>query len=415
MNRKAVLCSKMYDAVARSVLNNTVILVQNETIQNVLLAEQLEANQLSDYEIIDLRGLFVTPGLIDTHVHLGLSGQTNPGSTRPRETIGDWTLTGLKNAQQDLMAGFTSMRVCGDRSFISEAIRNSINRGDHIGPRLMTCGQYIGSTGGHADDSYSPYLSDAGLEPFIADGVDAVMQAARYNIKHGCNFIKFMASGGVMSPGTTVGMQQMTFEEMRAACHIAKMYGMTSATHAHGTSAIKDAVRAGVTSVEHGTMLDDEGVTLMAERGTVLVPTLVAIDRIVSNGSAAGMPEWAVEKAKAVKEHHIYSVQKCMTAGIPIAFGTDTGTPFSFHGSQFREFELLKDCGMSSEQALACATITAASLMGWETQVGSLEPSKFADIVAFSGDPINDISALKNCVFVMKNGIVYKTNAQYIR
>lgn len=407
-NGRAVLCSELFDASGERVIKDVILLIENDTICEVLFGKALPPQLADKYDVVDLRGLFVSPGLIDAHIHLGLSGQGNPGSTRPRETIGDWTLTGLKNAQQDLMAGFTSLRVCGDRSFISEAIRNAINRGDHMGPRLMTCGQYIGSTGGHADDSYSPYLMDPGLEPFLADGADAVMKAARYNIKHGCDFIKFMSSGGIMSPGTAVGMQQLTFEEMRAACDIAKMYGMTSATHAHGTSSIKDAVRAGVTSIEHGTMLDEEGVELMVKHGTTLVPTLVAIDRIVSNGEAASLPKWAVEKAKTVREHHIRSVQRCMEANIPIAFGTDTGTPFSYHGQQSREFELLIECGMKPERVLACATIEAARLMRWDAKVGSLEAGKLADLAAFRGNPMDDPKAYAECVFVMKGGTICK-------
>lgn len=404
---KKLVCSKAFDPVSKTVLTDVCILIQGEKIEG-LVPRDGQNGDWEGYDEIDLTHLFVTPGLIDTHVHLGLSGQPDPGATRPRETIGDWTLTGLKNAQKDLLAGFTSLRVCGDRSFISEAIRDAINRGDHYGPRLMTCGQYIGTTGSHADDGYSPYLSDPGLREFIVDGADGVRRAARYNIKHGCNFIKFMSTGGIMSPGTTVGMQQMTFEEMKAACDTAAMYGMTSATHAHGTAAIKDAVRAGVTSVEHGTMMDDEAVELMLKQGTVLVPTLVAIDRIISHGAGSGIPSWAIEKARTVKAAHQRSLAACMEAGVPIAFGTDTGTPFSLHGEQSREFELLTECGMRPEDALVCATLGAARLMRWEDRVGSIEAGKMADIVAFHGNPLVDSKQYASCAFVMKGGTIVK-------
>lgn len=407
MSKKALFCSKLFDAASQSVQKDRVIWVEGDRIKAI--TTQQEAERLpEDYEKVDLTGLFVTPGLIDTHIHLGLSGQANPGMSRPRETIGDWAMVGLKNAQSDLMAGFTSLRVCGDRSFISEAIRDAINRGDHAGPRLMTCGQYVGTTGSHADDSYSPYLYDAGLAPFIADGPDALVQAVRYNIKHGCDFVKFMSTGGVMSPGMTVGMQQMSFEEMRAICQTAEMYGMISSTHAHGNHAIKDAVRAGVTVIDHGTVMDEEAVELMVSHQTALVPTLVAIARIITHGAKAGIPSWAVEKAVRVSETHKKSVQMCYEAGVLVAFGTDTGTPFSFHGEQYEEFGLMQQCGISAEQVLASATLCAAKLMRKDKDLGTLEAGKLADIVAFQGEPLKNYKDYSRCDFVMKGGVIYK-------
>ena len=406
MAMKAIKCSKMFDSHNGTVLENVVIFVDGDKIVSVTPAAQAK---LDGCEIIDLTGKFVTPGLIDAHVHLSMNGQGNPSTTRPYETIGDWALFSLRTAQADLMAGFTSLRVCGDRGFVAEAVRDAINRGDHWGPRLMTAGRSIATTGGHADDHYGPYLNDElNTSHGVGDGPVELAKCARYNIKHGADFIKFMATGGVMSRGTTVGAQQMTLEEMKAICDTAKMYNMITATHAHGTSGIKDAIRAGVTSVEHGMMMDEEGIQLMKEHGTTLVPTLIAAERIIVMGEKIGTPDWAIAKAKQVFERATWGFKRCIEENIPIAFGTDSGTPYNFHGKQTYEFELMVRYGMTPIQALTAATKTASELMRKQDTVGSIEAGKFADIAAFDGDPTEDITAMTRCAFVMKGGVVYK-------
>lgn len=217
-----------------------------------------------------------------------------------------------------------------------------------------------------------------------------------------------------MSPGTAVGIQQMSFEEMQAICRTAEMYGMISSTHAHGNHAIKDAVRAGVSVIDHGTIMDEEAVELMAAHKTALVPTLVAIARIMTHGAQAGIPAWAVEKAARISESHKKSVKMCYDAGILVAFGTDTGTPFSFHGEQYEEFGLMQQCGMSPEQVLASATISAAQLMRKDNELGSLEAGKLADIVAFQGNPLKNYKDYAQCDFVMKDGVVYKKDSAQV-
>ena len=329
--------------------------------------------------------------------------------TQPYMTEGDFTLKALNNVYADLMAGFTSVRSCGDMGFLDVALRNAIDRGDYAGPRLMVCGSPISSTGGHADTHYSPYLEeDVVLQGLAADGPDEMRKAARYNIKHGADYIKFMGTGGVMSLGTTVGAQQMSYEEMKAICDTAKMYGMITAVHAHGTQGIKDAIRAGVTSVEHGMLMDEEGIALMKEYGTTLVPTLIAAERIVVKGKEIGSPDWMVAKAKQVFEEATKNFKRCLEENIPIAFGTDAATPFNFHGKQTYEFELMCKYGMTPAQALTAATKTASELMRKQDSIGSVEPGKFADIAAFDGDPMQDITAMNHCCFVMKGGEVYK-------
>ena len=406
MAKKAIKCSKLFDSTTGTVREHVVIFTNGDRIEAVVPAAEA---QLEGCEVIDLTGKFVTPGLCDSHVHLSMNGEANPALQKPFETIADWTLRSLKTAHLDLMGGFTSLRVVGGNGFADEAVRDAINRGEHWGPRLMTAGAAISTTGGHADDHYSPYLNDEmNTAPGVGDGPDELIKAVRYNIKHGANLIKYMSTGGVMSLGTTVDAQQMSFEEMKAICDTAKLYGLTIATHAHGTNGIKDAIRAGVTSVEHGMMMDEEGIELMKEHGTTLVPTLIAAERIIVKGKEIGSPDWMIAKAKQVYDHACHNFRRCIEENIPIAFGTDSGTPFNFHGKQAYEFQLMCENGMTPAQALTAATRTASQLMQKWNEVGSVEAGKFADVVAFDGDPMEDITAMTRCCFVMKGGEVYK-------
>jgi imidazolonepropionase-like amidohydrolase len=408
--RIRLLCSRVFDPVGKRALKDRYIDISGERIEAVGDMGSLPEGAPADagVRVVDLRGLFVMPGLIDAHAHLGISGQADPGARRPKETAAVWTLRGLKNAQADLTAGFTSLRVCGDRNFISEAVRDSIARGEFDGPRLMTCGQYIGAPGGHADDSYGPYLADPEMEKFLCCGPYEVMRAARYDLKHGAQFIKIMASGGIMSPGGVTGVCQMTLEEMKAACGIAKMHGVHSSAHAYGNEAIKTALRAGIDNIDHGIVMDEEAVDLMLERGASLVPTLIAVEKIVRNGNDMGLPEWAVRKASEVRDTHRKSLEMCYRAGVPICFGTDAGSPFNPHGHQTEEAELLFECGIAPADILCALTINAARLMRMDKSIGSAEPGKFADIAAFGADPLVSPGALSDCRFVMKGGRIVR-------
>ena len=406
MAKKAIKCSKMFDSTTGTVRENVVIYTDGERIEAVVPAAEAK---FDGCEVIDLTGKFVTPGLCDCHMHLASNGEGSSMGTAPYQTSGDATLRAVNNVKSDLMAGFTAIRACGDHGFLDVAIRNAVDRGEIPGPRMMVSGCAISSTGGHADSHYNPYIeADAFMSGYAADGPAEMMKAVRYNIKYGADFIKYMSTGGVMSLGTTVGAQQMSFEEMKAICDTAKMYGMTIATHAHGTSGIKDAIRAGVTSVEHGMLMDEEGIELMKEYGTTLVPTLIAAERIVVKGKEIGTPDWAIAKANTVFSHATGVFKRCNEEKIPIAFGTDSGTPFNFHGKQAYEFELMCRYGMTPAEALTAATKTGSELMRKSADIGSIEAGKYADIAAFEGDPMEDITAMTRCCFVMKGGEVYK-------
>ena len=410
MAKKAIKCSKMFYSTTGTVRENVVIYTDGERIEAVVPAAEAK---FDGCEVIDLTGKFVTPGLCDCHMHLASNGEGSSMGTAPYQTSGDATLRAVNNVKSDLMAGFTAIRACGDHGFLDVAIRNAVDRGEIPGPRMMVSGCAISSTGGHADSHYNPYIeADAFMSGYAADGPAEMMKAVRYNIKHGADFIKYMSTGGVMSLGTTVGAQQMSFEEMKAICDTAKLYGMTIATHAHGTSGIKDAIRAGVTSVEHGMMMDEEGIELMKEYGTTLVPTLIAAERIVVKGKEIGTPDWAIAKANTVFSHATGVFKRCNEEKIPIAFGTDSGTPFNFHGKQAYEFELMCRYGMTPAEALTAATKTGSELMRKSADIGSIEAGKYADIAAFDGDPMEDITAMTRCTFVMKGGEVYKKDGQ---
>ncbi len=402
--KTAIKCGKLFNSNDGSILENMLIVVDGKNIAEVIPCPQnLSAEE---YEVIDLSDKFVTPGLIDAHVHLSSTGHNDPYSAS-QALLGDFVIRALENAKTNLMAGFTTVRDCGSQGFVNVSVRNAINAGKFAGSRVFACGGGISSTGGHADTHFSPYISTT-LSPAPADGPYEARKLARYNLKYGADFIKVMATGGVMSLGTTVGSQQLTQDELDAICEIARMYGVHTAAHAHGTEGIKAAAKAGITSIEHGMMLDDEAIELFLEHGTYHTPTIIAAERIITCGPEMGLQGWMIDKAKQVYERHEWGIREGLRLGVKHTFGTDSGTPSNFHGKQGYEFELMCKFGFTPVQALTAATKTNAELLSSFDRFGSVDAGKLADIAAFDGDPTLDITAMKNCCFVMKEGTVYK-------
>ena len=390
--KQAIKCGKLFDSQNGKVLEDKVVIIEDKTI----------------YDVIDLSDKFVTPGLTDLHVHSGMNGEGNDRMDLLHHTPAELTLYSLKNVQQDLYAGFTTLRDCGSQAFVSVALRNAINKGDFEGPRMFVSGYALGSTGGHADSHYAPGVTCTAEEHPIIDGPDSARKAARFNLKNGADFLKFMSTGGVMSKGTTLGAQQLCDDEIAAIIEIANLYGVHTATHAHGTNGIKAAVRAGVTTVEHGMILDEEAIELMLEHGTYLTPTIIAAERICVKGPEMGLTPWMVEKANQALSHHEWGFRQCLEKGVPITFGTDSATPYNYHGKQGYEFELLQRFGMDPHKALVAATMTNAKVLGVDKTQGSVEKGKVADLCAWSCDPMEDVKTMQNCLFVMKEGVVVK-------
>ena len=404
--KRAIKCGKLFDSQNGKVLEDKVVIIEDKTIYDVIDLRKFA--QEPDMEVIDLSDKFVTPGLTDLHVHSGMNGEGNDRMDLLHHTPAELTLYSLKNVQQDLYAGFTTLRDCGSQAFVSVALRNAINKGDFEGPRMFVSGYALGSTGGHADSHYAPGVTCTAEEHPIIDGPDSARKAARFNLKNGADFLKFMSTGGVMSKGTTLGAQQLCDDEIAAIIEIANLYGVHTATHAHGTNGIKAAVRAGVTTVEHGMILDEEAIELMLEHGTYLTPTIIAAERICVKGPEMGLSPWMVEKANQALSHHEWGFRQCLEKGVPITFGTDSATPYNYHGKQGYEFELLQRFGMDPHKALVAATMTNAKVLGVDKTQGSVEKGKVADLCAWSCDPMEDVKTMQNCLFVMKEGVVVK-------
>ncbi len=334
---------------------------------------------------IDLAGKTILPGLIDCHVHLRSDGLADPRAQQASDTDAVALLRSARNARRCLECGVTTIRDCGSRGGIDFALRTASQQGLCPTPRLVLSGIIICMTGGHG--------WQLGYE---ADGPDAVRRAARTQIKLGADNVKLIASGGILSPGSEIGAPQLTIEEMRAAADEAHAAGKICCAHAHGSTAIKNAVRAGVDSVEHGYLLDDEGIDLMLQRGTYLVATSAAVRNVVKHGTSSGVRPDVVRKAQSAIDQHIASFKRAHKAGVKLAMGTDTGVPFTQHGNNLDELVYLVEMGLSPLEAIATATSGAAKLLKLDDRIGSLEPGKLADFVVVDGDPLSDITILQD-------------------
>ncbi len=399
-----IKCGKLFAGKDGSVQENVAVVIDGNRIEAVIPQAQAAG---FEGNVIDLGDRFVMPGLIDTHLHTAYDGQPGCMDTQFNWLAGDFAFMSMVNAKKDLMAGFTTVRDEGSYGFVDVSLRNAINEGIVDGPRMFVSGRPLGTTGGHSDSHMNPDITGVTTMGLISDGVDGAMRNARYTLKYGADQIKLMATGGVMSVGDEPGAPDFTYEEMKAAIDVANSRGRLSSAHAHGAVGIKNAIRAGITSIEHGMMMDEECIDMMVEHGTYLVPTIVAAYKIVENGDS--LPQEAVEKAKKCLENHGRNLERCREKGVKIAFGTDAGTYYNFHGTQTCEFGLMQKYGkFSVAESLLAATKTASELLRWNDRIGSVEAGKLADIVAFNESPFDDISTMERCSFVMKDGVVYK-------
>jgi imidazolonepropionase-like amidohydrolase len=395
----------LIDGTGAAPRRDVAILVKGERIEAVAPAKGLPPP--AGAHVLDLSGATVLPGLIDCHDHLTgelKKGWEWEGVTR---TPVDAAIAGTLYALRTLRAGFTTVRNVGDSGGESLALRRAIDEGLIEGPRILSAGQALSITGGHGDwsNGFRPDLRLAGTGPIeagICDSPDECRAAVRYQVKQGADLIKISATGGVLSPGDEIGARQFGDDELRAIIVEAHALGRKVAAHAHGTAGIKAAVLAGVDSIEHGSILDDEAVRMMKERGTFLVPTLLAGETVQAQATAGEMPEFARDKALAVRPLQQASFRKAVAAGVRIAFGTDSGV--SSHGENAREFELMVEGGMKPMDAIVAATRSAAELLGRSQDLGTIEPGKYADLVAFDGDPLKEIGVLRRPAAVVKGG-----------
>ncbi len=402
--RTVVRPKYLLDVRAGELRSGQAIVVEGERITQVAAAAEVKP-QAGD-TTVDLPEATLLPGLIDMHTHLTFDlsslGYAGLGISTAREA-----LHGARNARRTLEAGFTTVRNLAARDYADVALRDAINDGDVIGPRMVVSGPPLGITGGHCDENLLPpafHFQDGG----VADGIEAVQHKVREVIKYGADVIKVCATGGVLSKGDDPNASQYTLEEMKAIVADAHRLGRKVAAHAHGAEGVRWASEAGVDSIEHGHLMDDAAIATLKKNGTYLVPTLFLGEYMEEHLAHSDVPEYSTQKMRDVAAAMQRNVGKAFAAGVKVAFGTDAAVyP---HGLNAGEFHVYVKLGMTPLAAIRTATLSAADLLGWTDRVGSLEPSKWADMVAVDGDPTRDVTVLEHVRFVMKGGVVYKND-----
>jgi imidazolonepropionase-like amidohydrolase len=400
--------ARLIDGTGAAPVQNGVVVVTDDRI--VAVGANGSVPVPTGARVIDLGDATLLPGFIDAHTHIIGRPLSDPASdiAAVKDIPAYAAIVGVGNARKTLMGGFTTIRVLGSPDFDDVALRQAITDGVVPGPRMQVAAHSFGITGGHCDENgYTPGLEDRDYRTGVADGVDEVRKAVRYQVKYGADVIKICATGGVLSEGDAVGATQYTLEEMQAVVSEATKLGRKVAAHAHGTEGIKLAVRAGVASIEHGSFLDEEGARMMAQRGTFLVPTISAGEFVENAAKSGRLTGLRAEKALAAAQGMRSSVRLAQRLGVPIALGTDAGV--GEHGANGHEFTLMVTWGgLTPMQSIVAGTSSAARLLGWEKQIGTLTAGKWADIVAVPGDPTSDIKVMEKPSFVMKGGVVYR-------
>jgi imidazolonepropionase-like amidohydrolase len=401
-----IWCGTLIDGISDEPKKNMTIVVEKNKIATVENGYSVIG---TNDKVIDLKTKTITPGWIDCHVHM--EQETNPNAYLERFTLNpaDYAFQSVVFSERTLMAGFTTVRDVGGTG-VNISLRNAINKGLIKGPRIFTAGKAIATTGGHADPTNSyrkDLMGDPGPEAGVVNGPDECRKAVRQRYKDGADLIKITATGGVLSVAKSGSNPQFTEEEIKAIVETAKDYGFKVAVHAHGAEGMKRAIRAGVNSIEHGTLMDDEAIALFKKYGTWYVPTLTAGRSVADSAKKPGYyPAVVAAKAIEIGPQLLGTFAKAYKAGIKIAFGTDAGV--YKHGMNWLEFTYMVEAGMKPMDAIKAATINAADLLGMKDQLGSIEAGKLADIVAVDGDPLKDSKVFGKCIFVMKEGIVYK-------
>jgi imidazolonepropionase-like amidohydrolase len=397
-----IQAGRILDVKTGKLLTGQAIIIEGDRIVSV--GPAADAKPPAGAEAIRLSNATVLPGLIDAHTHLTFDvnqiGYQALGISIPREA-----LTGAKNARITLEAGFTTVRNVGARGYSDVALRDAINDGDVPGPRMLVSGPALGITGGHCDNNLLPFEYHHQSEG-VADGTEAVQRKVREVIKYGADLIKICATGGVMSKGDDPNASQYTLEELKAIVAEAHRLGRKVAAHAHGAEGVRWASIAGVDSIEHGHLMDDDSIATLKKNGTYIVPTLYLMDWNRENLGKRNAPDYVVKKMQMVSAAGQNNVKKAFAAGLKVGFGTDAAVyP---HGLNAHEFAVYVRLGMTPLEAIQTATINDADLLGWSDRVGTLEPGKWADVIAVDGDPLTDVTTLEHVRFVMKGGQVVK-------
>jgi imidazolonepropionase-like amidohydrolase len=405
----AIKADRLIDGTGAAPINDAVLVLENDRITAVGTGSDVRIP--SEAKVIELEGYTLLPGLMDCHVHIGGRPGDGGDTHKLKETVAHEAIYATVHAKITLDVGFTTIRNVGAGNYHDAAIRDLINEGVVPGPRIYAATRGVGSTGGHADiNGWNPDLNLPGYAQ-IADGVDELRRAVRTQIKNGADFIKITATGGVLSAGDALSEQAYSLEELEAVVETARMLGAKVAAHAHSPNGMNDAIRAGVASIEHGSLIDDEGIRLAKEHGTFVVPTLYTLDFIIYEGPEHGVPDYAIEKAKAMAKQQRERLKAAYHAGVKFAYGTDAAV-FP-HGRNAKDFKILvEELEVPPMEAIQMATKNSAELIGIADDAGTLQTGKWADVIAVAGNPLDDITLLEDVRFVMKGGRVYKSPDQ---